>query len=52
MLGAVGLGLAVAVAGLAGGPAARIGLGVLAAVADLMSATDALGGGAAALAAA
>ena len=50
-LGAVGLGLAVAVAGLTGGPAARIGLGVLAAVADLVTATNALGGGAAALAA-
>jgi hypothetical protein len=49
-LGALGVGLAVAVAGLAGGPAVRIGLGVLAAVADLATATDALGGGAAALA--
>jgi hypothetical protein len=52
LVGAVALGLAVALAGLAGGPAVRLGLGVLGAVADLVAVTDVLGGGAAALAAA
>jgi hypothetical protein len=48
-LAAVGLGLGVGLLGVLGGPVARTAVAVLAATADILSATDALGGGAAQL---
>jgi hypothetical protein len=43
VLGATAAGLAVIIAGLAGGPLARLGLAIFAGTADLFSVTDALG---------
>jgi hypothetical protein len=48
-LAAAGLGLGVGLLGVLGGPAARTAVAVLAATADLLAATDALGDGAARL---
>jgi hypothetical protein len=47
LLAAAGLGLGVGLLGVVGGPLARAAIGVLAATADVLSATDALGDGAA-----
>lgn len=49
LLAAVGLGLGVGLVGVLGGPVARTAVAALAATADILSATDALGGGAARL---
>jgi hypothetical protein len=49
LLAAVGLGLGVGLIGVLGGPVARTAVAALAATADILSATDALGGGAARL---
>jgi hypothetical protein len=49
LLAAVGLGLGVGLIGVIGGPVARTAVAVLAAAADLLAATDALGDGAARL---
>jgi hypothetical protein len=50
LVAAAGAGMAVGLLGLAGGPAVRTAVAALAAVADLVAATDALGDGAARLA--
>ncbi|OWK34105.1 hypothetical protein [Fimbriiglobus ruber] len=47
LLAAAGLGLGVGLLGVVGGPAARTAVAVLAAAADVLGATDALGAGAA-----
>jgi hypothetical protein len=49
LLAAVGLGLGIGLLGVLGGPIARTAVATLAATADILSATDALGGGAARL---
>jgi hypothetical protein len=49
LLAAAGVGLGVGLAGLLGGPLARTAVAVLAAAADILAATDALGAGAARL---
>lgn len=49
LLAAVGFGLGVGLLGVVGGPVARTAVAVLAATADVLSATDALGNGAARL---
>ncbi|OWK34216.1 hypothetical protein FRUB_10187 [Fimbriiglobus ruber] len=47
LLAAAGLGLGIGLLGVVGGPAARTAVAVLAAAADVLGATDALGAGAA-----
>ena len=49
VLAAVGLGLGIGLIGVLGGPVARTAVAALAATADILTATDALGGGAARL---